>query len=339
MNQKILNDCPKILRDFLFYMETVRGRSSKTVEAYYTDLRLYLRYLKMKKMGIGTPEELNTITIEDIPLEIITTITLSDIYEYLNFVMETRGNEAKSRARKVSSLRSFYRYLTTKTSCLKENPLQDLEVPSVRKSLPKYLNLEQSLELLAHVNTKFPERDYCILTLFLNCGMRVSELCGINLSDIDLTEKQLRLLGKGNKERIVYLNEACINAIQLYRPKRCQPKSTDGRKAFFLSQFGNRLTARRVEQIVAQCLTASGLENKGITPHKLRHTAATLMYQHGGVDVRVLQEILGHANLSTTEIYTHVSSKQIEDAADRSPLSRIKITPKSTDNPSKNNSQ
>ena len=317
------DDAPAYLRDFLFYMLTIRGRSPKTVNAYYIDLRTFLRYIRMVKESGYTHTEFAKIPIEDISMDVIRCITLSDIYEFLNFTLSQRQNNAKTRSRKVSSLRSFYKYLTTKAGLLEENIVKDLEIPTAKKAMPKYLTLEESMELMANVDTSFSQRDYCIIALFLNCGMRLSELVGINLQDI--RGNTVKLLGKGNKERIVYLNESCVFALEQYISVRISPPGPHG-NALFLSGRGQRLTPRRVQQIVNECLCAAGLDGKGYSPHKLRHTAATLMYQHGNVDIRALKEILGHANLSTTEIYTHVSNKQIENAINRSPLSHVKIS-------------
>lgn len=314
------SDAPKVLRDFLFYMLTIRGRSPRTVDAYYIDLRTFLRYMKTRALPSPPDQE---VSIADIDLDLLRGITLSDVYDFLNYTLTERDNSAKTRARKVSSLRSFFKYLTVKEHLLEENPVKNLELPSIKRSLPKHLTLEESLELVSSVDSKYPRRDYCILTLLLNCGMRLSELCGINLADI--RTNSVKLLGKGNKERIVYLNDACLFALEQYMPERAAMPGASGEKALFLSARGTRLGPRRVEQIVAECLKAAGLEDKGYSPHKLRHTAATLMYQHGQVDIRVLKEILGHANLSTTELYTHVSNTQIENAASKNPLAGVKV--------------
>ncbi len=328
LDKKILRDCPQVLRDFLFYMETIKGRSPATVNSYYIDLRNFFRFIKELRGMIPKEIDFKDIVIEDITIDLIRTITLSDVYEYLNYTLSERSNSAKTRARKVSCLRSFFNYLTSKAHLLEENPVKDLETPKLKKSLPKYLSLEQSLELLNHVEGEYQERDYCILTLFLNCGMRLSELVGINLSDIQ--DNTLRLTGKGNKERIVYLNEACLTAIESYLSVRTQNVShIKDKNALFLSRLGKRIDKRRVQQIVSKHLQDAGLGNMGYSTHKLRHTAATLMYQHGNVDIRVLKEILGHVNLGTTEIYTHVTSSQLEKASDASPLSGIKKKTKS----------
>ncbi len=328
MKPEILNDCPQVLRDFLFYMETIKGRSSKTVSEYYLDLRTYLRYLKCVKItGVNpfqlTVDEFREISIQDIPTQLICSVTLSDIYGYLNFVLDQRQNSAKTRSRKVTSIRSFYKYLNTKTELLPVNPAKDLEVPSIRKSIPKYLTLEESVELLSSIDANKNPRDYCMIVLLLNCGMRVSELVGINTQDI--RDNTLKLLGKGNKERVVYLNDACISALKGWMDVRTAPSSGKDRNAVFLGRGGKRLTTRRVEQILEGYLKPIGLSGKGYSPHKLRHTAATLMYQNGGVDVRILKEILGHANLATTEIYTHISDRQLEKAAESSPLANFNL--------------
>lgn len=320
---KKYDDCPQVLKDYLFYMLTIRGRSAKTVEAYHMDLRTFLRYIKSTKTGVAPSLEFSKITIDDITPDLIRQITLSDVYGFLSYAMSERYNSAKTRSRKISCIRSFFKYLQNKAGLIQENPVKDLEMPSAKKSLPKYLTLEESIDLISHVDTKYSERDYCIITLFLNCGMRLSELVGINISD--MRGNTIKILGKGNKERIVYLNDACMHAIDRYLKVREIPLKVSEKNTLFLSRRGTRLTPRRVQQIVGDCLSLAGLSGKGYSPHKLRHTAATLMYQHGGVDIRVLKEVLGHANLATTEIYTHVSDKQIEKAANSSPLSKIII--------------
>ena len=331
------SDCPPVLRDFLFYLLTIRGRSARTVQAYYFDLRTFLRYIKTAKSNIPLSEDFGAIPIDDITVALLEQITISDVYAFLDFVMRERDNDAKARARKVSSIRSFFKYLTVNTTILKDNPVKDLEMPAAKKSVPRFLSLDESLELMTHIETKFPARDYCIITLFLNCGMRLSELVGINIDDV--RDNTLRLLGKGNKERLIYLNDACLYAIAEYLKERKPTAKASAAKALFLSARGTRLTARRVEQIVSECLRDAGLSGKGYSPHKLRHTAATLMYQHGNVDIRVLKEILGHANLATTEIYTHVANTQMETAANRSPLAHVKIVKKSTNDAKIKNTQ
>ncbi|MDY4046527.1 tyrosine-type recombinase/integrase [Negativibacillus massiliensis] len=328
MDKNILQECPDLLREFLFYLETIQGRSPKTVSGYYIELRTFFRYIKSVKVLKNVPEnaeQLAEIKIDDITKELICGVTLSDIYDFLHFSMNVLGNNASSRSRKISSIRALYKYLTTKTNYLEENPAKNLDTPSMRKSVPKYLTLGESIELLASIQDESPAvtaRDYCMITLMLNCGMRVSELVGINLEDI--RDNTLRLLGKGNKERMVYLNDACLSAIENYLKFRKQPEGGPDKNALFLSSQHRRMTTRRVEQIVAKYLKACGLDGRGYSPHKLRHTAATLMYQHGGVDIRALKEILGHANIGTTEIYTHISDRMIEEAANASPLSSVK---------------
>lgn len=331
MDQHIMFDCPDILREFLFYLETIQGRSPKTVNGYYIELRTFLRYLKSVKVLKKLPqdaEELAQIKIDDVTKELVCSVTLSDIYDFLHFSLDVLGNSTASRSRKIAAIRALYKYLTTKTSYLEENPAKNLDTPAQRKSIPKYLTLEESLKLLDSVQDESPAvtaRDYCMLTLMLNCGMRVSELVGIDLTDI--RDNTLRLLGKGNKERVVYLNDACLAALENYLKFRKPPETGTDRNALFLSAQNRRMTTRRVEQIVQKYLKASGLDGRGYSPHKLRHTAATLMLQNG-VDVRTLQEVLGHDHLNTTQIYTHVDNDDLRTAARANPLAKVRKTAK-----------
>lgn len=322
-------DCPKHVKDFLFYMETIKGRSPNTVKGYYIDLRTFFRFIKQHK-NLCEPNTMFTdIEIFDVTIEQIRQITLSDVYEFLHFVSADRSNQAKTRARKVSCIRVFFKYLSVNMGLLEENPVLNLEIPNIKKTLPKYLTLENCYELLQNIEGPYKERDFCMVTFFLNCGMRLSELVGMNQNDIKETTVLLR--GKGNKERIVYLNQACLDALEHYlefkkhltRNARKRDKS-----ALFLSRNGNRISKRQVERIVEGYLQKSGLSGMGYSVHKLRHTAATIMYQHGNVDVRVLQEILGHTNLGTTQIYTHVSNDQMKHASESTPLSKIKMNNK-----------
>lgn len=319
-------DCPQLIRDFLSYMEFVKGRSQTTVKAYYTDLRTFFRFIKFHKKLVSSDIPFNEINISDITIELINEITLSDVYEFLLYVASNRQNDNKARARKVSCIKVFFKYLTNNKNLLKENPVENLEAPKIKKSLPKYLNLEECIDILKNIDNVNNKRDFCIITLFLNCGMRLSELCKINLNDIK--DDTLLLRGKGGKERIVYLNQACIDALSSYikyrNSKISNIKSTD-KNALFISRNGTRISPRRVEMIVEDALKKANLDGKGYSVHKLRHTAATLMYQHSNVDVRVLQEILGHANLGTTQIYTHVSDNQVKKAINSTPLSNIKL--------------
>ena len=324
MKKEILEESPIILREFLGYLQTIKGKSIKTVEEYFFDIRTFFRYLKLKNNLVSKDENFEKISILDVDIDLIKKVNVIDIFEYMNYLMVVRNNKEAARSRKVSSLHTFYRYLVNKSGKLNVNPAQELETPKLPKKLPKFLTLEESKNLLASVKKycgKFEKRDYCILTLFLNCGLRLSELAGINLNDYSLEYKTLKVKGKGAKERVVYLNEACENALKEYinvRPKDC----VKDRDALFISRQNNRLSVKTIQLLVSKYLQAAGLGNKGYSTHKLRHTAATLMYQYGGVDIRVLQEILGHENLGTTEIYTHLSNNQMKNAIDSNPLSK-----------------
>lgn len=317
-----INNAPPIIKDYLLYMQTVKGKSVKTIDEYYTDLRTFFRFIKVSRGLVASDIPYTEISINDIDIDLIITVTLTDIYEFMNYALRERSNNNSTRARKSSSLRGFFGYLTLKKHLLETDPTKELEIPKKKKSMPKYLTLEQSIDLLNAVEGKYKERDYCILTLFLNCGLRLSELVGLNFSDIR-TDNTMRVLGKGNKERIVYLNSACINAINEYKKVRPVDGVKD-KNALFISRNNNRVSPKTVQAMVYKYLEKIGLDSQGYSCHKLRHTAATLMYQQGGVDIRVLKEVLGHENLGTTEIYTHLSSKQLEDAANKNPLSNIK---------------
>lgn len=322
-NQNVFDEAPPIIREFLGYIGTIKGKSPKTVSEYYLDLRTFFRYIKMKRGLVPQDQDFEGIKISDVDLELIKTIDLTQVFEYMNYLSTERGNGAATRSRKVSSLRSFFRYLTDKTGKLSKNPVQELETPKLKKALPKYLTLEQCLELLSKVDGKTPERDYCILTLFLNCGMRLSELVGLNLNDVHLTSATMKITGKGNKERMVYLNDACIDAIKRYLAVRPKEGLID-RQALFISGQRKRISPKTVQYLVKKYLAQIDLGGPGYSVHKLRHTAATLMYQQGHVDIRILKDILGHENLGTTEIYTHVSNEQMAEAAKANPLAKVK---------------
>lgn len=317
-------ELPEFIRGYISYTETVKNRSQKTVNEYYTDLRTFLRYLKLHWNCVPQDTEFESIKINDVDIDFIRKITLTDVYGFLVFCKNERDNNERTRARKVSSLRSFFKYLTVKCNLLEVNPVDQLDSPKARASLPKYLTLEQSIDLLAAVDGPYKERDYCIITLFLNCGLRLSEMCGLNVTDIR-TDGTMRVLGKGNKERLVYLNDACKKAVADYllvRPVDGIP--AEHRKALFLSRLGRRISNKTVQHMVYANLEKIGLDSQGYSVHKLRHTAATLMYQQGGVDVRVLKDLLGHSNLGTTQIYTHLSNEQLKGAVDSNPLANVK---------------
>ena len=322
-NSYQFDNAPAIIKDYLIYMQTIKGKSLKTIDEYYSDLRTFFRFIKVSRGLVSKDTPYTEINISDIDIHIIKSVTLTDIYEFMNYVMRERNNNNSTRARKSSSLRGFFGYITTKKHLLENDPTKELEVPKKKKTKPKYLTLEQSIELLNSVEGKYKERDYCILTLFLNCGLRLSELVGLNFSDIR-TDNTMRVLGKGNKERIVYLNEACITAINDYKLVRPVDGVKD-KNALFISRNNNRVSPKTVQAMVYKYLEKIELDSQGYSCHKLRHTAATLMYQQGGVDILVLKELLGHENIGTTEIYTHLSSNQLEDAANKNPLAKVNM--------------
>ena len=323
-------EAPQILRDFLSYHETVKGHSKLTVDEYFLDLRNFFRYLKQIRDPALAELPLDEISILDVDLAFVSTVTLTDIYGYMTYLSRDRvlhqnssrsdyGLNAASRARKIATIRSFYNYLTNKMHLLRENPVKDIDSPKLKKEMPRYLTLDESIQLLSSVEGKNQERDYCILTLFLNCGLRISELVGLNLTDI--REDTMRILGKGNKVRILYLNEACKQALDQYLSVR-RPIQGRDENALFLSTRNERISRSTVHALVKKRLSEAGLDATQYSSHKLRHTAATLMLQNG-VDVRAVQEVLGHDHLNTTEIYTHIDNDALRTAAKANPLSHI----------------
>lgn len=321
MELRYLNECPDILREYLGYMETVKGRSANTVNGYFIDLRTFFRFLLIKR-GVSTPSNDSFPDIGLVDLDLIKTVTLADLFEFLNYSKSELNNSSVTRARKVSSLRQFFYYLSEITHKIPENPAKNLSSPKLPSRMPKHLTYDQSVHLLKLATTgKFAERDYCILTLLLNCGLRRAELAGLNRTDVR-DDNTLRVIGKGNKERILYLNEACQNALAAYLPKR-PIDGTKDKKALFYGHTKDRISLQGVHYIVKGYLKQVGGAEE-FSAHKLRHTAATLMYQQGGVDLLVLKEMLGHKNLGTTEIYTHTSNEQLRQAAAANPLANMK---------------
>lgn len=310
---------PKQLNDFLIYLGTIKGKSKNTIKGYKSDLTMFLKFIKLHK-GLSPQDiDFKDIIIKDIDDDFFKKINLSDLYAFMSFLENYRKNGTYARARKVASLKSFFDYLTKKARILSENPTLELESPKIDKRNPIYLSLNESKKLLNSIDGKFKERDYCIITLFLNCGLRLSELCSIDISKIK--NDTLTVIGKGNKERTIYLNDACIKAIDDYLVVR--NKNADkiiDKDALFISKNNCRINKRSVERIVKKHVKSAGLSEDLYTPHKLRHTAATLMYKHGNVDIRSLQEILGHENVSTTQIYTHVDDEQLREAVNLNPL-------------------
>ena len=324
------HDCPQILRDFLIYHETIKGQSQLTISEYHLDLRMFLRFIKLMRNDMPISTRLDDIPIKDIDIRFIRDISTSDVFDFLSYLANDRpinpesassdhGISNSSRARKLSAIKSFFKYLTVRTKQLEENPVADLEYPKLRKSLPKYLTMEQSAALLHAVSGPNAKRDYAILMLFLNCGIRRSELVGLNISDV--YEDRIRVVGKGNKERFVYFGTPCRKAIDAYLPERNKKILTDNR-ALFGSRNNNRISTEAVHRLVKKALLQAGLDSTQFSAHKLRHTAATMMLS-GGVDVKTVQEVLGHENLNTTQIYTHIENTELKLAAQANPLSKL----------------
>ena len=324
------SDCPQILRDFLMYHENIKGQSPKTISEYHLDLRMFLRFMVLMRNDMPIDSRLDDIPIKQVDLDFVSRITTSEVFDFLSYLASERnptpdlpsaqlGISAASRARKLSSIKSFFKYLTIRTRQLTNNPVADMEYPKLRKSLPKYLTFEESSALLKAVSGANAKRDYAILMLFLNCGLRLSELVGLNLTDV--YEDRVRVMGKGNKERIVYFGSPCRKALDAYLVERSNMVLSDNR-ALFGSRDHNRISNSAVHRLVKKALLKAGLDATQYSAHKLRHTAATMMLS-GGVDVKTVQEVLGHENLNTTQIYTHIESTELRLASQANPLSKL----------------
>lgn len=321
MRKEEFSQLPKLVQQYLIYIEAIKAHSELSVIEYASDLRTFFRYLAQLK-GLCPPDTpFEEIDISPIDLNFIQGVNLTDAYQFMIYCKNVRKNNETTRARRVVSIRRFYSYLSDNLGLIDNNPMKSLEAPKTKKALPKYLTLQEAEKLLSVIDGKYKERDYAIVTLFLNCGMRLSELVSIDYNDIK-NDGSLVITGKGNKERKVYLNQACIDAVTSYMKVR--PRDGVRDKALFLSSRNQRISPKTVQHIVYSYLDKAGLGDRGLSVHKLRHTAATLMYQHGNVDLLILKEILGHENLGTTEIYTHISDDATKKAVDSNPLAREK---------------
>ncbi|MBQ3065044.1 MAG: tyrosine recombinase XerC [Clostridia bacterium] len=322
---------PPLLQQFATYKTVIQGRSPSTIEDYLSDLRLFFRVYKKLKFSMELP--LEEIDIDDLDADFLRGVTRSDIFMVFNYLVNERGNQVCARARKLSALKSFYKYLTVSERILDVNPVRDIESPKASQRLPKYMTLDECVDflnaILSDTDSPTRERDYAMVTIFLNCGIRLSELVGINLTDIDPAMQSMRVIGKGNKERVIYLNDACRDALQAYLPKRAamadRIKKEDKNVLFLSTRRNQRISQKTVQHVVYKYLDAAGLSHKKLSTHKLRHTAATLMYRSGNVDIRVLKDILGHEQLNTTQIYTHISDESMQKAMQSNPLSSLTV--------------
>ena len=313
-------DLPLVAQEFLSYMDTIKGKSANTVLEYHYDLRSFFRFLKIHYRLVPPETDFDSISVTNFSTKILKKVTLSDLYAYMSFLSIDKNNKVASRARKVACLKSFFNYLLTKAKIIDYNPANELESPRLGKRMPKYLNIDESKQLLNTVDGPNKERDFAIITIFLNCGLRLSELVSLNINQV--SDDKMTVIGKGNKERTVYLNHACKIALNEYM--RVRPKeNVKDKNALFLSERKQRISRRTVQWVVKKYLEMAGLDAEKYSAHKLRHTAATLMYQYGHADIRSLQEILGHESVSTTEIYTHINKEQLQNAIDNNPLAEF----------------
>ena len=319
------SDVPDILRNYLNYMTVIKGRSENTVKEYYYDLRIFLKYVHAVANDLDI-FNLDKVSLDNFNNDLLKSVTLNDLYEFMTYINNFKSSNDSYKARKVASLRSFYNYLNTKLGFMETNPAINLDTPKLKKRLPKFLTLEESIQLLKSIDGPFRERDIAIFILFLNCGLRLSELVGINLNDINFAKRTLRIIGKGNKERIVFLNDICIESINAYLQVRPEDIEYNDRNALFISKKNRRISNRMVELLAKKYFNLAGIDASRYSPHKLRHTAATIMYKEGNVDIKTLQEILGHVSISTTQIYTHINSNDMKEAADNNPFNKLNIS-------------
>ncbi|MDE5557647.1 MAG: tyrosine recombinase XerC [Ruminococcus sp.] len=317
---------PEFLNNYLVHLKVVKILSERTINEYYFDIKLFLKYIH--KNNINSECDTNDIDISGMTTDELIKISVTDVYNFIFYVSDERHNDKRTRYRKLSSLRGFFKYLIKVERILKADPTRDIDMPSPKMALPKYLSLNESKKLLETSNNSDSLRDYCMITLLLNCGMRLSELISINIADIDFTENRIRILGKGEKERIIYLNKACISSLKNYLEIRKDNSKAINEPALFISNQNKRISKRRVQQIVEKTIKNAELDGKGITTHKLRHTAATLMYQYGEADILTLKELLGHSSISTTEIYTHLNNEQVRSAIENNPLADVDFNKK-----------
>lgn len=312
-----------LLDDFLSYLKSTKGSSETTIREYYYDIRMFLRFLKSRKGLVESNLSFDDIPIEDVNAEILNSVTKQDIYAYNSYLGNVRKISNRSKHRKITSIRRFFHYLNTKIDLIEENPLENIDMPTFEKTLPVYLSLEQAKNLLQAISNSSQKdvyrlRDYAIVTLFLNCGMRLSELSNIKLSHIE-EDHTLRVLGKGKKERTIYLNKACRSALEDYLKIRPQVEND----TLFLSMRQRPISNRAIQHMIEKYIVEIGLDPTKYSVHKLRHTAATLMYQYGNADILSLQEILGHESVTTTQIYTHVKEETLRNTVEQNPLAEI----------------
>lgn len=315
-------DNPQILDDYLNYLKTIRGLSPKTIHEYRYDLMRFLHFTVRRKNSTHFRDlPLEAVPLDEVDEEWLSHISFDDLLAFLADSDDAEGLSASRRARLSSALRSFFKYLVSVRESFEKNPAEKLTSPKRKKRHPVYLTLEEAVTLLKTAaqepNRFFRARDVAILMTFLTTGLRLSELCGLNLNSI--REGQIHVIGKGNKERMIYITDSCAVSIEHYRAVRPIVPNED---ALFLSSRHQRISPRAVQHRIEQLLQKAGFDTRLYTTHKLRHTAATLLYREG-VDIRTLQRILGHESLATTQIYTHVDDAQAKQAVEKNPLAHL----------------
>jgi len=306
------NKTCQLIEQYLGYLVVIKGRSENTVKEYRTDLLMFFSFVMLSRNAT-----IHNKIFARVDLEFIKTISLNDMYAFITYCQNDRHAAAGTRARKIVSIRQFWKYLKTKAHLIGNNIAEELETPKLPKRIPKYLSLEESVRLL--IQCQDSPRDHCIITIFLNCALRLSELANLNINEVD--SDVISVVGKGNKERKIFLTPAAKKSINKWlQIRRSIDLPTD---ALFISRNNRRMTTKAIQDVVKKYVIAAGLDPKSISTHKLRHTAATLMYKYGRVDIRSLQQILGHESVATTEIYTHIDEHQLQSAVNSNPLAMM----------------
>lgn len=325
---------PLILKDYLSYLKSIRGLSKKTISEYNYDLINFISFQILRKVYFDDFDkfqaDLEKSKVDSNKIfnkSFINDINIQDMYAYISHLDNELNDNTSTRSRKISALRSFYKYLHQEIEMIDNNISEKLRNPKIQKRQPVYLTLSETEHLLATISKEKNEflrnRDMAIVFTFLTTGMRLSELVSVNLNDIK--NDHFSIIGKGNKERTIYLTKNCIDLIDNYiriRKKYLKDKKID---ALFISTRKNRISNRAVQSTVEKYLKKAGFDTSVYSTHKLRHTAATLMYKYGNVDIRALKDVLGHESVSTTQIYTHLDNEDLKRAVNKNPLSNIKI--------------
>ena len=299
---------PKYVVGYLNYLRVERNLAPGTIVNYANTIQTFLRWYSFVQSGKPF-DQFQQLEIEWITLEDLSSLSRNDIYEFLAFCANELNNSSNSRSNKLSALKSFFSYLREiePSRTIQSNPAIEIAAPKKEKPIPKFLTIDNAKLLLNVAKSSGNDRDYCILLWFLSCGMRLSELAGMNLKDVRKSNGNAEVLirGKGRKERMVPLNQPCWDAYELYLIQRNSMKPDEKEQALFLSNRASRLSRRQIERIVEKYLKIAGLHQQGYSAHLLRHTFASSAFELGGNVVDIGAQ-LGHESIATTQRYVHL---------------------------------